>query len=272
MGGIFMDESRKTYSLADISRILGRPRSTAAYWADNFQAYLPTVGSGRNKRYKHNAIELFQIIERMKEANEPNEMVEDELSIHSKEILVPDEQDEKQPLYNEIIDGYKHMVEAFKQQDEKRKQEFDELKTTYIQHSSTLLEEFKTQAINREKEHDELKTNYEQQSVIMDELKTSYKQQSTHMEELKTHNEQQSTYMEELKTNYEQQSAQMEELKNNYEQQSAHMTELQEVYKETLAAALEEQKNMLINELKQLDDEGNKEVEQRKKSWLSWFK
>ncbi|MEC0276875.1 hypothetical protein [Peribacillus frigoritolerans] len=151
-----MDESRKTYSLADIGRKLGRPRTTVAYWADNFQMYLPTVGSGRNKRYKHSALELFQIIERMNESNEPKELIEEELQNHATEITIPDEQDEKQPLYNEIIDSYKNMAAALAaqnelliEQNEQREREFNEMKEMMLK---------------REEDFTELKKMYTQQS------------------------------------------------------------------------------------------------------------
>lgn len=78
----------KNYSLTDISRQIHRPRTTVNEWASIFHEYLPVVGEGRTKRYKQESLEIFDLVARMKDAQEPNEMIFQTLRDTCKEITV----------------------------------------------------------------------------------------------------------------------------------------------------------------------------------------
>ncbi|MEK4504021.1 MULTISPECIES: DUF3967 domain-containing protein [Bacillus] len=72
---------KKTYSLADIARILQKPRTTIQAWRDQFKPYLATVPGtkGRTLRYQRESLELFKLIANMKDAQEPPDVIENVL-------------------------------------------------------------------------------------------------------------------------------------------------------------------------------------------------
>lgn len=75
------DNFQQSYSLTEIAKQLGRPRTTVQEWRNQFKKYLPTVQGtkGRTTRYEASALKLFQIIARLKEANEPVSIIEQTL-------------------------------------------------------------------------------------------------------------------------------------------------------------------------------------------------
>lgn len=81
-------EYERTYSVSEIARILGRPRTTINGWIELFREFLPTVGSGRTLRYKESALEILGIIAKMKDSGEPNEYIRQYLQSLKKEIVV----------------------------------------------------------------------------------------------------------------------------------------------------------------------------------------
>ncbi len=59
--------SQKYFSIADLSRILELPESTARYYCKRFTAHLPAEGEGRKKRYAPECVDILRaIIEEMK--------------------------------------------------------------------------------------------------------------------------------------------------------------------------------------------------------------
>lgn len=104
-------DTRRTYSRADLARELGRPRSTVAYWIEMFSHYLPSVGNGRNKRYKEEALHNLKIIEQMKDRNEPNEMVEELLRENTTEIVIEEDNTNEQGFFADIAESYKALYE-----------------------------------------------------------------------------------------------------------------------------------------------------------------
>lgn len=56
-----MGENR-LYSVAAIAKLLDIPESTLHYWKNRFDEVLPSVGRGRNKRYRPEAVEIFRSI------------------------------------------------------------------------------------------------------------------------------------------------------------------------------------------------------------------
>ncbi|EKO40323.1 MAG: hypothetical protein B193_0941 [Solidesulfovibrio magneticus str. Maddingley MBC34] len=56
-----MADSR-LYSIAAIAKILDVPESTLHYWKNRFDDVLPSFGTGRGKRYRAEAVEIFRDI------------------------------------------------------------------------------------------------------------------------------------------------------------------------------------------------------------------
>jgi DNA-binding transcriptional MerR regulator len=52
-------------SVAEIARRLGVPESTVHYWKNRFAQHLPSSGSGRQKRFRPEAVEVFRVIAEM---------------------------------------------------------------------------------------------------------------------------------------------------------------------------------------------------------------
>lgn len=81
-------EIKRTYSLVDVAERLAKPRTTLADWSRQFREFLPTVGSGRSIRYTEEAVEVFGLIAKMKDANEPPEIIREQLRGVVTEIVV----------------------------------------------------------------------------------------------------------------------------------------------------------------------------------------
>ncbi|PEW28199.1 DUF3967 domain-containing protein [Bacillus thuringiensis] len=112
---------KKTYSLADIARILGRPRTTLQAWRDQFKPYLPTVAGtrGRTLRYEKEALELFRLIADMKDVQEPPELIEQMLKQNIDYIVVEevDEDDEiTKPIIQTMYEGMNKIIIHFEEQ------------------------------------------------------------------------------------------------------------------------------------------------------------
>lgn len=56
---------KKVLSVAEIARELELPESTVHYWKNRFAQHLPSIGRGRQKRFKPEAIEIFATISRL---------------------------------------------------------------------------------------------------------------------------------------------------------------------------------------------------------------
>lgn len=109
----------KTYTLSEIAAKLGKARTTVAEWGNLFREYLPTIGKGRTMRYKEEAWELFAMIARMKEANEPNDYIRDRLRGAAAEIVIDAEDGEKTPVFMEISQTTTHLLERIDELTEK---------------------------------------------------------------------------------------------------------------------------------------------------------
>ncbi|MFW5489129.1 MAG: MerR family transcriptional regulator [Desulfovibrio sp.] len=53
---------KKLLSIANISRELNIPESTLHYWKNRFAEYLPSIGRGRQRRYRIETVEIFKTI------------------------------------------------------------------------------------------------------------------------------------------------------------------------------------------------------------------
>lgn len=104
-------EIERTYSLVEISRILGRPRTTLISWMEIFREFIPTIGSGRTMRYKEEAIEVFSVIAKMKDRGEPNELIRKVLQDMVTEITIhPQEIDQQKTFFGALIDSYDELM------------------------------------------------------------------------------------------------------------------------------------------------------------------
>lgn len=115
----------KTYSLQDIAEILKRPRTTLSYWNQSFHKYIPTVGKGRTRRYKEEAIDVFRLIMDLKDRSEPNEVIEQYLTQSGNEILVFENEGDE-PLITSIVKGYETILNETKQQRDFLKHMYEE--------------------------------------------------------------------------------------------------------------------------------------------------
>ncbi|PEU10656.1 MULTISPECIES: DUF3967 domain-containing protein [unclassified Bacillus (in: firmicutes)] len=95
---------KKTYSLADIARILKKPRTTIQAWRDQFKPYLPTVPGtkGRTLRYQRESLELFKLIANLKDAQEPPDVIENVLK-GTVNYIVIDEETTQDDIMNKPI-------------------------------------------------------------------------------------------------------------------------------------------------------------------------
>ncbi len=60
-----MAPEERLLSVAEIARRLGVPESTVHYWKNRFAQHLPSVGAGRQKRFRPEAVEVFRVIAEM---------------------------------------------------------------------------------------------------------------------------------------------------------------------------------------------------------------
>ncbi|HDR8482089.1 TPA: DUF3967 domain-containing protein [Bacillus cereus] len=97
---------KKTYSLADIARILKKPRTTIQAWRDQFKAYLPTVPGtkGRTLRYQRESLELFKLIANLKDAQEPPDVIENVLKGTVNYIVIDEETTQDDSINKPILE------------------------------------------------------------------------------------------------------------------------------------------------------------------------
>lgn len=76
---MFLSDKR-VLSVAEIARRLDVPESTVHYWKNRFAQHLPSVGQGRQKRFKPEAVEIFGTIAEMLGAGHPAGEVMDTLA------------------------------------------------------------------------------------------------------------------------------------------------------------------------------------------------
>lgn len=162
---------QRTYSLAQIAIKLDRPASTVRTWKDQYNEYVEStsIGKGRNKRYRGDAVRIFSLINEMKDRNEPHELIQQTLAQNVEQIVyTPDDEDHPPALMNEILDSYRNIVEVMKSQEDRIK----ELES-YIKESN---EQAKQREIEREQRAtgtmNNLSQKLEQQQKYIDESLT----------------------------------------------------------------------------------------------------
>jgi DNA-binding transcriptional MerR regulator len=60
-----VSSDERLLSVAEIARKLGVPESTVHYWKNRFAQHLPSSGSGRQKRFRPEAVDVFRVIAEM---------------------------------------------------------------------------------------------------------------------------------------------------------------------------------------------------------------
>ena len=60
-----MASEERLLSVAEIARRLSVPESTVHYWKNRFAQHLPSAGTGRQKRFREGAVEVFRVIAEM---------------------------------------------------------------------------------------------------------------------------------------------------------------------------------------------------------------
>lgn len=74
-----MADSR-LYTIRDVARELALPESTVRYYRNAFAAYLPSVGTGRRRRYPAEAIPLLRLVAEGYAQNRPRAEIEQAVS------------------------------------------------------------------------------------------------------------------------------------------------------------------------------------------------
>ena len=69
-------------TIKDIARELDVPESNLRYYRDRFEDYLPSVGQGRKRRYKKEALEVFRYIVQGFQNDKTTEQIAEELPKH----------------------------------------------------------------------------------------------------------------------------------------------------------------------------------------------
>lgn len=68
--------ANRLFTVRDIARQLGLPESTVRYYRDAFAVYLPTVGTGRRRRYPAEAIPVLRLVAAGYAQNRPRAEIE----------------------------------------------------------------------------------------------------------------------------------------------------------------------------------------------------
>lgn len=66
-------------TVADIAKELNIPQSTARFYRDRYEGFIPCVGEGRNRRYEREAVEAFGIIADGYKFKQPSTTIENRL-------------------------------------------------------------------------------------------------------------------------------------------------------------------------------------------------
>jgi DNA-binding transcriptional MerR regulator len=70
----------KTYTITELARIVKIPPSTVSYYRDRHKDFMLSIGTGRKRRYKPEALENLKLIVEMAKNNATKEDIEEALS------------------------------------------------------------------------------------------------------------------------------------------------------------------------------------------------
>ncbi|MEK4671605.1 hypothetical protein [Niallia sp. FSL R7-0271] len=180
----------KTYSLQDIADMLKRPRTTLNNWYQTFKIYLPVVGSGRTKRFKEEAIDIFRLIMELKDRNEPNEIIEQYLTNSVKEITIEEEDSSNNNVVTSIVKGYENiltevsnqrdfMIQMYQESQAKNEELTNLIQTMSKEHAAALEKIQTTIETDRQKKGEDI----EKLQEIMQKDKTEREQERKKIED-----------------------------------------------------------------------------------------
>ncbi|MDD9269514.1 MerR family transcriptional regulator [Paenibacillus sp. GCM10023248] len=70
---------KRTYKVNEIASKIGKTRATVVEWSNQFREFLPIITAGGALKYSEEAIEMFQFISKMKEANKSVKLIKEDL-------------------------------------------------------------------------------------------------------------------------------------------------------------------------------------------------
>ncbi|MZQ82503.1 hypothetical protein GQF01_10315 [Paenibacillus sp. 5J-6] len=70
---------KRSYKLTEIAGKIGKTRASVVEWSNHFREFLPIVAVNGSLRYPEEAIEMFQAIAKMKDANKPLKFIKEQL-------------------------------------------------------------------------------------------------------------------------------------------------------------------------------------------------
>lgn len=70
---------KRSYKLTEIAGKIGKTRASVVEWSNHFREFLPIVAVNGSLRYTEEAIEMFQAIAKMKDANKPLKFIKEQL-------------------------------------------------------------------------------------------------------------------------------------------------------------------------------------------------
>lgn len=70
---------KRSYKLTEIAGKIGKTRASVVEWSNHFREFLPIVAINGSLRYTEEAIEMFQAIAKMKDANKPLKFIKEQL-------------------------------------------------------------------------------------------------------------------------------------------------------------------------------------------------
>lgn len=113
VGVLLQEYEKRYYTLQQIADSMNRPRSTINEWRKLFSEYIPSVGEGRQRRYKRESLNIFETIARLKESNETNDQIRDYLSqmVDDITIRVDESEETPPPLLRQMYDSYSEILE-----------------------------------------------------------------------------------------------------------------------------------------------------------------
>ncbi|MBP1963157.1 MerR family transcriptional regulator [Paenibacillus aceris] len=86
---------KRTYKVNEIASKIGKTRAAVMEWSNHFREFLPTIVVGRSIRYTEEAIEIFQIISKMKDDNKPLKLIREHLQDMRQKVYISLHKEEK---------------------------------------------------------------------------------------------------------------------------------------------------------------------------------
>ncbi|MDQ0872093.1 DNA-binding transcriptional MerR regulator [Paenibacillus sp. V4I3] len=79
---------KRTYKFTEIAGKIGKTRAAVVEWSNYFREFLPTKAVGGSLRYTEEAIEIFEIISKMSDANKPLRFIKEHLQEMRRKAII----------------------------------------------------------------------------------------------------------------------------------------------------------------------------------------